>query len=177
MIVIERGWAVVLKDRHTSGDGQILLSSGEMSRVAYDYGSRCDDLAMPPPPKDGLWVWEGEIVDDGREFVFQNDSYRPATPMDLGAFWPEWWAEEKEGETLRGRMADLLTRTANVLKGEPPPLTRHSWHDLPEAAQAITKALELAVIKADEARRMARPIRGSHACARCGGEGVEPDHA
>jgi hypothetical protein len=31
-------------------------------------------------------------------------------------------------------MADLLTRTANALKGEPGPLMMHDWSDLPEVA-------------------------------------------
>lgn len=34
------------------------------------------------------------------------------------------------------RMEALLTRTANALKGPPPPMTAHSWHDLPELAAA-----------------------------------------
>jgi len=32
---------------------------------------------------------------------------------------------------LRNRMAGLLTRTANALKGEPEPLHLHDWSDLP----------------------------------------------
>jgi hypothetical protein len=35
------------------------------------------------------------------------------------------------------RMDDLLTRTANALKGEPPPLTLHDWSDLPEVAARV----------------------------------------
>ena len=46
-------------------------------------------------------------------------------------------AELAEDETLRNRMSDLLTRTANALKGEPGPLTLHDWSDLPERAGLI----------------------------------------
>ena len=40
----------------------------------------------------------------------------------------------------RDQLADILTRTANALKGEPAELTQHSWHDLPEVAQKLKVA-------------------------------------
>ena len=43
----------------------------------------------------------------------------------------------EEERALCDKLADILTRTANVLKGEPKPLHRHSWHDLPEVAQRL----------------------------------------
>jgi len=46
-------------------------------------------------------------------------------------------AELEQDEPLRAKMADLLTRTAIALKGEPDPLSSHSWHDLPEIAAAM----------------------------------------
>jgi len=48
----------------------------------------------------------------------------------------------EEERALCDKLADILTRTANVLKGEPKPLHRHSWHDLPEVAQRLVAALE-----------------------------------
>lgn len=42
----------------------------------------------------------------------------------------------KESEAMRERMADILSRTAVALRGPEPPLTRWSWHDLPERAAA-----------------------------------------
>jgi hypothetical protein len=45
--------------------------------------------------------------------------------------------EVEESDAVRTRMADLLTRTANALKGDPPPLTQHDWSDLPEVAARI----------------------------------------
>ena len=43
----------------------------------------------------------------------------------------------EEDRALCDKLADILTRTANVLKGEPKPLHRHSWHDLPEVARRL----------------------------------------
>ena len=48
----------------------------------------------------------------------------------------------EEERALCDKLADILTRTANVLKGEPTPLHRHSWHDLPEVAQRLVAAME-----------------------------------
>ena len=48
----------------------------------------------------------------------------------------------EEDRALCDKLAGILTRTANVLKGEPKPLHRHSWHDLPEVAQRLVAALE-----------------------------------
>ena len=46
-------------------------------------------------------------------------------------------AELQETDELRGRLADILTRTADALKGPPGPLMRHSWHDLAEWATEL----------------------------------------
>lgn len=46
-------------------------------------------------------------------------------------------ADQEECDALRRKLTDILTRTANALKGEPAPLTLHSWHDLPEWAQRL----------------------------------------
>jgi DNA-binding phage protein len=44
--------------------------------------------------------------------------------------------ERNEEDALRDKLADLLTATANALKGEPGPRMQHSWHDLAEWGQA-----------------------------------------
>lgn len=44
--------------------------------------------------------------------------------------------EEEMNDVTLAKLSSLLTRTANVLKGEPGPLSLHSWHDLPESAAA-----------------------------------------
>lgn len=41
-------------------------------------------------------------------------------------------AEVAHAHHLTGHLHDLLTRTANALKGEPDPRMAHTWHDLPE---------------------------------------------
>lgn len=48
-----------------------------------------------------------------------------------------------ENEELRGRMADLLSRTAVALRGPEPPLTLWSWHDVPERAAAAVAAIDV----------------------------------
>ena len=51
-------------------------------------------------------------------------------------------AELSDTDRLCDKMSDILTRTANALKGEPDELTMHSWHDLPEiAAEQRAKAV------------------------------------
>ncbi len=48
-----------------------------------------------------------------------------------------------ENEALRERMAGLLTGVAVALRGPQPPLTRWSWHDLPERAAAAVAAIDV----------------------------------
>ena len=53
---------------------------------------------------------------------------------------PERLKAQQELEELtaqRDQLADILTRTANALKGQPAELAQHSWHDLPEVAQKL----------------------------------------
>lgn len=41
-------------------------------------------------------------------------------------------AELAESDALRDKMGGILTRSVNAIRGEPEPLSLHSWHDLPE---------------------------------------------
>ena len=50
----------------------------------------------------------------------------------------------EEQDQLREKLADLLTRIAAALKGEPEPNTLHSWHNLPELARAATERAQAA---------------------------------
>jgi hypothetical protein len=51
---------------------------------------------------------------------------------------------EAEYGGILSRQGDLLTRTANALRGDPPPLTSWSHHDVPELAeQAVTDVRNL----------------------------------
>lgn len=52
-------------------------------------------------------------------------------------------AEVAELDALRDKLADILSRTAVALRGPEPPLTRWSWHDLPERAAAAIAAIDL----------------------------------
>ena len=52
-------------------------------------------------------------------------------------------AEKDELQALCDKLAGLLSRTAVALRGPEPPLTRWSWHDLPERAQAAIAAIDL----------------------------------
>ncbi len=48
--------------------------------------------------------------------------------------------EIEELTAQRDKLADILTRTANALKGQPAELSLHSWHDLPEVAKQLKAA-------------------------------------
>lgn len=48
-----------------------------------------------------------------------------------------------EVDALREQLADILSRTAIALRGPEPPLTRWSWHDLPERAAAAITAIDV----------------------------------
>jgi hypothetical protein len=47
--------------------------------------------------------------------------------------------DSDESDALLGRLSTILTATANALKGEPAPLSQHSWHDLAEVATQLRK--------------------------------------
>lgn len=62
-------------------------------------------------------------------------------------------------DELRERMSGILTKTVNVLKGEPEKLCLHSWHDLPEVAQERIRQLEEEVhAHAENAEDFARQL-------------------
>lgn len=44
---------------------------------------------------------------------------------------------ENEYVVLCDRLSELLTQTAEALKGPPPPLTSHDWSDLPAVAAKL----------------------------------------
>ena len=48
----------------------------------------------------------------------------------------------EELHEINTRLARILTDTANALKGEPDPLTSHSWHDLAEVAKRAVDGLK-----------------------------------
>lgn len=64
---------------------------------------------------------------------------------------------EAEYDGTLSRQGDLLTRTANALRGTPPPLTSWSHHDVPERAQHAMDLL-LAVKSYDDANQSDLPL-------------------
>ena len=62
--------------------------------------------------------------------------------------------EADESHDLRARMEQLLIGAANGLKGDPGPLTRHDWSDLPaiaaEAKAQVGKLTRLMTIREDQ---------------------------
>jgi len=52
-------------------------------------------------------------------------------------------AELEESDSVRNRLAALLSDTAIALKGEEAELQRHSWHDLPVVALAAMIEIEM----------------------------------
>lgn len=62
-----------------------------------------------------------------------------------------------EGDALRTKLADLLSRTAVALNGPEPDLVQWSWHDLPEKAQ-YAMTLLLAVKSYDDANQSDLPL-------------------
>jgi hypothetical protein len=53
-------------------------------------------------------------------------------------------AELQENDDLRRRLAELLTGTANALKGKPKPLHSHDWSDLPAVAAKVVNERDVA---------------------------------
>lgn len=47
------------------------------------------------------------------------------------------------GDALRDKLSTLLTGIANGLRGDPPKLCAHSWHDLPELATEMARLFHL----------------------------------
>jgi len=67
----------------------------------------------------------------------QPDSREIGEAIDVAV---EMIESAEEDRALCDKLAGILTRTANVLKGEPKPLHRHSWHDLPDVARKLAVA-------------------------------------
>jgi hypothetical protein len=75
-----------------------------------------------------------------------SDCPEAPAPADLAA-------EIDELHALNAKLGDLLTRSVNAVRGDPPPLTLWSWHDLPERIQAAMAALQGATELAAAATR------------------------
>lgn len=81
-------------------------------------------------------------------------------------------AEIAEGDALRERLALILTHTANALKGDPGEFSLHSWHDLPECAQALQDRLAAA----NAQLRLMHRVLSQAVCVACADDGSAKDH-
>ena len=70
----------------------------------------------------------------------------------------EMQSELDECAALEDRLSEILGRVAVALKGEPRPLTSHSWHDLGEVAEKERAAREKAERERDEWRHLATSL-------------------
>lgn len=95
-------------------------------------------------PTDRDWLIEilGRVNGVNVERPKQRQAIEQIYRREIAAIIEAGW-ESDESITIRTRMADLLTRTANALKGDPGPLTMHDWSDLPDvAARCVTSPEE-----------------------------------
>jgi len=68
-------------------------------------------------------------------------------------------ALEREYDAILTRQGDLLTRTVNALRGNPPPLTSWSHHDIPElAAEKVAEVDRLTAERDAAVERLERVI-------------------
>jgi hypothetical protein len=79
-----------------------------------------------------------EMADEAEvavKFLPEQDA-TPDEAFELGkvAGYDEREEEVAEYVILTDRMGEILTATADALKGKPGPLSLHSWHDLAEVA-------------------------------------------
>ena len=104
-------------------------------------GSQVDQVVVPLVP-------ERDVLDELREAAARKWRGDPAAQR-AGLFAraadevQHLREEVAELDALRDRLADLLTRTAVALRGPEPPLTRWSWHDVPDRAAAAVAAIDV----------------------------------
>ncbi|MBP9032751.1 MAG: hypothetical protein KBG29_02580 [Pseudomonadales bacterium] len=102
----------------------------------------------------------------GDEDIPQFDVYKIGEAIDAAVEMIDAAAEDR---ALCDKLADILTRTANVLKGEPKPLHWHGWHDLPEVARKLVAAAGQNTVNAmlansrKSGKQRARKLMGKHA--------------
>ena len=117
---------------------------------AADRGSELSDGLGPAPELDVLAELRAAAA---RKWAGDPAAQRAGLFSRAAAEIEDLRRDLDENAALRERMADLLRRTAVALRGPEPPLTRWSWHDLPERAAAAV---------AEERERLARDVAGLH---------------
>lgn len=80
--------------------------------------------------------------------IIEDGSYAQCAGCEVEAhiaFWQRFDPDYDELSNTIDRLGDLLTNTANALKGDPGELRLHSWHDLPDKAGELTALVMRAV--------------------------------
>ena len=112
-----------------SSTGDWHSDAGDFERIAKELG---DALAKPQLRRDCVISWGGNNVFGDRDSITEVKSLVEFEAARKG---PDARDEEIEELQAQGdRQAQLLSRIAVALRGPEPPLTRWSWHDLPERA-------------------------------------------
>jgi hypothetical protein len=90
-----------------------------------------------PHPVDQILVWADMYEREGGHGLIVQMLRRYAALSNVVAVHSQHCDEHAECDDLRERMAALLTGVANALRGDPGPLRRWSWHDLPVRAAVM----------------------------------------
>ena len=101
--------------------------------MAADSGSELSDGLGPAPELDVLAELRAAAA---RKWAGDPAAQRAGLFSRAAAEIEDLRRDLDENAALRERLSDLLRRTAVALRGPEPPLTRWSWHDLPERAAA-----------------------------------------
>lgn len=117
------------------------MTHDDKATVQHAVGTPVDQRVVPLVP-------ERDVLDELRDAAARKWKGDPAAQRAglfarAAAEVEDLRRDLAENEALRERMADLLSRTAVALRGPEPPLTRWSWHDLPERAAAAVAAIDV----------------------------------
>ena len=100
-------------------------------------------MAKPRPDQPGRWRKGSPRIESDRERADRLQE------------------EVEDYDATLTRQGDLLTRTVNALRGNPPPLTSWSHHDIPElAAEKVSEVTRLTAERDALAAQVAREREG-----------------
>jgi hypothetical protein len=116
-----------------------------------------DPSAHEPKPVYAVWAESGNCImwttNKAQAECCAQEHKRPMRELFDQSVVAYKDVEIQELQALSDRLSDLLSRTAVALRGPEPPLTRWSWHDLPERATAAIAAIEVMQRAAQHAAR------------------------